>query len=212
MITGLSLEGGTASAAPPSGADLTVHGLQQVRVSRAGVTGVLDFGFGLRSQVLLDVALPRKPGIAAVREWAEERHGLVFVRLDDARRRGRYAATIADTTEPSYAYQAGNTRVIDGDTLETHLHLGYGLWLDVKLRLAGLNAPELKTAAGVNAAAWAQTWVAARQGSLVVRTTRDKREKYGRLLASVEHDGQTLNDALLQAGFAVPYDGGRRET
>ncbi|MER5322374.1 thermonuclease family protein [Streptosporangium roseum] len=210
MSTTVTLNGGAAVAAPPSGLDVGVHRLEITALNRAGVAGVLDFGFGVAAPLLLNLAVPGRPGIGPVRRWMAERGTTVFVRLEAGRRRGRRAATLVDTLAPSYAYQAGQIRVVDGDTLDAALGLGYGLGYAAKLRLAGVNTPELATVPGVDAAAWVRNWLVARRGSVVVRTVKDRREKYGRYLATVEAGGESLNEALLTAGVAVPYDGGRR--
>ncbi|MGW0486173.1 thermonuclease family protein [Nonomuraea sp. NPDC003214] len=205
-----SVTGGTAQAAPPPG----VFRLHVTRVHRAGVTGTLDYGFGLHATTTLKLAAPDRRGIAAVREWARERGDVVHVQLTPGPWPGNQPhGTLVDVVEPSYAYPADGLVVVDGDSLNARLTLGYGLELEAKLRLAGVNTPELKTAEGVDAAGWVRDWVAVRRGGLVVRTVKDRREKYGRLLASVEDAaGISLNEQLVAAGIAVPYDGGRRET
>ncbi|WP_433542073.1 thermonuclease family protein (plasmid) [Streptosporangium sandarakinum] len=205
-----AIGGGAADAAPPSPLDVGVHRLEVMHLNRAGVTGVLDFGFGVTAAMLLNVAVPGRPGIGPVRQWVAEHGNVVFVRPDPGRRRGRRAATLVEAPAPSYAYQAGQVRVVDGDTLDVDLGLPYGLQLAVKLRLAGVNTPELATAPGAAAAAWVRDWVATRRGGIVVRTVKDRREKYGRYLAVVEAGGVSLNQELVAAGVAAPYDGGRR--
>lgn len=107
-------------------------------------------------------------------------------------------------------------RVIDADTIETDLDLGWHLTYRAKIRLAGVNAPELTTAAGKTARAWLVDYLAAAGSVTVVSHSLDK---YGRVLGDVYWwDTSTgivpplasqhhLNADLLSAGHAVPMGG-----
>jgi endonuclease YncB( thermonuclease family) len=82
------------------------------------------------------------------------------------------------------------------------------LRVNLTVRLLGVNAPEMKTAAGRTAKAWVTAWLAdhAPDGKVVLKTTKDRHEKYGRYLGTVYgHDLRNLNGDLLAAGQAVPY-------
>ena len=113
------------------------------------------------------------------------------------------------------------TRVVDGDTLsgeiETQLTLSIptvgditvDIWLPVVVRLEHVNAPEHNTDAGKTAMLFTQGWVKGETPLQLLHS--EKREKYGRLLGVVQGTfGTTLNQALLDSGNAVPYEGGRR--
>ncbi|GAA3371172.1 hypothetical protein GCM10020367_20760 [Streptomyces sannanensis] len=102
--------------------------------------------------------------------------------------------------------------VVDGDTLDVELRLGFGLLLHQRVRLLGLNCPERGTEAGGTAEAFTRDWVERAEGAVSVETD-ERREKYGRLLARVYSGSMTcLNDDLLTQGHAAPYDGaGPRE-
>jgi endonuclease YncB( thermonuclease family) len=108
----------------------------------------------------------------------------------------------------------------DGDTFTARLSISPNLYHEGRLRLAGINAPELATDAGKLAAAWAQSWLAGApwpisqaltfaatraDWPLVVQVTGV--ENYGRLLVLVWRtvDGRCLNEDILAAGHAVPY-------
>lgn len=102
-------------------------------------------------------------------------------------------------------------RVIDGDTIQADLDLGWGVILrKATIRIADINCPELSTAEGVTAAARTAALLPA--GS-PVQVISHKRDKYGRVLASVlwqDTDGTTttrhdLGQTLLSEHLAVPF-------
>lgn len=105
-----------------------------------------------------------------------------------------------------FEYKASVTRVVDGDTLHARVDLGFDARLDMTLRLAHINAPEMSTPAGVAARDFAVEWLA-KNTDFRLESIKDKRERYGRYLGIIHplDDGETLNDALLRAGHAVPY-------
>ncbi len=107
-----------------------------------------------------------------------------------------------------YEYIAKVTRVIDGDTIEVEIDLGFKIKHTTILRLSGINAPELRTPEGVAAKAWLVQRIEGK--SVAVRTFKDKKEKYGRYLALVEYhdpkyDNQWLcvNSVMVVEGMAV---------
>lgn len=109
---------------------------------------------------------------------------------------------------PGYTYRAAILRVIDGDTLEARVDVGFRIWAELPLRLAGINAPEKDTAAGQEAKAYVQQWCAAHP--LTVIATQKNPEKYGRWLAIVTAPSDadvSLNAALVREGHALAWNG-----
>lgn len=108
---------------------------------------------------------------------------------------------------PAYRYAASLVRVIDGDTLELDVDLGFWVRLRVPVRLAGLNAPERNTAKGRDARAFVEAWCQS-HGPFTLETAKGP-DKYGRLLATVAdaRTGSNLNATLLGAGLAVEWNG-----
>lgn len=108
-----------------------------------------------------------------------------------------------------YEYTARLVRVIDGDTWILDTDLGMSIWIHgQRIRAAGINAPELSTPEGQTARAWVTAWFAQHcpDGTLTVRTTKDRNDNYGRLLGTiVAADGACLNSDMLAAGQAVPW-------
>lgn len=113
---------------------------------------------------------------------------------------------------PAYTYNAVVVKVHDGDTLTIDVDLGMRVWLrSQKVRLAGLNAPELGTAENKGEASRDEVirLLAASKNLVVVQTHKDDTEKWGRWLATVFADGSdgqqfNLNQHLLESGFASP--------
>lgn len=102
-----------------------------------------------------------------------------------------------------YEYRATILRVVDGDTVHAEVDLGMDIRVRATLRLAGINAPEIGTPEGVAAKAFLTERIGT--GPLVIRTTRDRREKFGRYLATLLIGDLNLNEAMVAAGHAVPY-------
>lgn len=114
-------------------------------------------------------------------------------------------------------YPVRIVRVIDGDSFVADVSLGLGLVLrDQTFRVLGIDTPELKSkvadlrAAAQRAKARLQDLLKA-PGATVLIDDRNPREKYGRLLASVETGtGADVAHVLIAEGLAKSYDGGKR--
>ncbi|MGV8997690.1 MAG: thermonuclease family protein [Parvibaculaceae bacterium] len=104
--------------------------------------------------------------------------------------------------------------VVDGDTLTLTAHIWISQTIEMKVRLLGIDAPELKgecEAERVKArAAKAYLGELVRGRTLTMREVRN--DKYGgRALAKVEAAGRgDVATAMLARGLARPYDGGKR--
>ena len=116
---------------------------------------------------------------------------------------------------PLYRYKGKVVNVVDGDTVDVEIDLGFGIVKHERVRLAGVNTPELHSkdakekAAATTARQFTADWVAA-HAEVFLRTEKEQ-EKYGRYLAWVEGgDGASLNDELVKSGNAVTYWGGAR--
>ena len=99
--------------------------------------------------------------------------------------------------------------VWDGDTLTAELNVGFFMTSRIKLRVAGLDTPELGEAGALEARDYVRKRLAeAEPGTITVRTF--KTEKWGRWLATVFIGDENLNETLIKLGYAKPYDGGAR--
>lgn len=107
-------------------------------------------------------------------------------------------------------------KVTDGDTMDLVLDLGFSVTLGIRVRLLNLNAPEIRTrnlevkAEGLKSLEFVNQWFD-KPGQVLVRTvkearsTRSRKEKYGRYLADCFRKGEpSLCSELLQRGLAKP--------
>ena len=100
--------------------------------------------------------------------------------------------------------------VVDGDTLDVTIDLGFRIHHDVRVRLAGVDAPEVHARGPEGEAA--RDWLRARlpAGTAVELVTVKPADKFGRFLATVFHELANVNTEMIAAGHARPYDGGAR--
>jgi len=117
-----------------------------------------------------------------------------------------------------YTYKAKLIRIIDGDTVDAEIDLGFGVFLKQRIRLYGINTPETRTTdleekeRGL-AAKQRLTEILGKE--FIVETILNKRGKFGRVLGilHVENEEGTrmnINEQLVTEGHAVEYDGGPR--
>lgn len=105
-----------------------------------------------------------------------------------------------------YNYLAQITAVHDGDTVTVDIDLGFGTWLKgQKIRLAGLNAPELRLPEGAISRDFLAELVNGR--AVMIDTIKDKREKYGRWLGVLWVGRVNVNELLIAKNLAVITEG-----
>lgn len=99
-----------------------------------------------------------------------------------------------------YTYKAYVERVVDADTLWLRINLGFNFWVRQKVRLRGIDAPELDTKAGLAAKRFVEKKLA--DAPFVIVTTT-KPDKFDRYLTDVWiSDSVNLNKLLLESGHA----------
>lgn len=117
-----------------------------------------------------------------------------------------------------FFYKAKVMDVIDGDTLDLMIDLGFNVHHSIRVRLNGINTPESRTtdvrekALGLQAKAYTKDWTI-RHPEVYVSTVKDKKEKFGRILARIYSDTNKtacLNDDLIDSGNARAYNGEKR--
>lgn len=111
-----------------------------------------------------------------------------------------------------YEYKTSLVRVVDGDTVELTVDLGFTVTAKVVFRLLGINSPEMKGVTKSSGLVARQGLIdLLGQGDLSIRSEKPvKTDKYGRWLATItvtRPDGSTfvVNDEMIKSGFAVAY-------
>ena len=114
-------------------------------------------------------------------------------------------------------------RVVDGDTIDVTIDLGFDLYKKERVRVAGVDTPEKRTrnleekALGIDATNWLKEKLGgavAGDDDLVIRTELvGGVGKYGRLLGwlYVGDGDMSLNEQMIAEGYAWSYDGGTKQ-
>jgi micrococcal nuclease len=121
-----------------------------------------------------------------------------------------------------YEYSAKIIRVVDGDTVDVDIDLGFGVVLsNQRIRLHGIDTPESRTRDLVEKkfGLFAKEFLERTLGeTCTLRTTLDKKGKFGRILGKfIVYDAKTdshmsVNDIMVRDRLAIPYMGsGSRE-
>jgi micrococcal nuclease len=116
-----------------------------------------------------------------------------------------------------FHYKATVDRVVDGDTIDVTLELGFDISYRGRVRFQGINAPESRTRdavekqAGLAAKRYVEDWISGHEQRVIIQTSLDDRGKFGRILGRIlNNEGECLNDEMVSLGHATPYDGGKR--
>ena len=117
-----------------------------------------------------------------------------------------------------WTYRAKVIRVIDGDTVDVDIDLGFGIWQkNERVRIMGIDTPESRTSDiqekffGQRAKAFLEKWVTA--GDVTLRTkTYDAKGKFGRILGELWYAGKhNINQKMIDEHHAVAYHGQSKE-
>ena len=107
------------------------------------------------------------------------------------------------------------TRVVDGDTIDVEIDLGFDISFSSRVRLAGIDAPESRTrdkmekALGLEAKAYLKREIDAAKTVVIKTEKMDSSEKYGRILGWLFLDGSevSMNEKMIEDGHAWGYLG-----
>jgi micrococcal nuclease len=113
-----------------------------------------------------------------------------------------------------WIYNAEVKRIVDGDTFDILIDLGFDTFRKGRVRLYGVNTPESRTKnleekkLGLAAKEFTDQWISAAGHKVKIETILDKNEKYGRILARVwDEAGACLNTDIVASGLAREYFG-----
>lgn len=120
-----------------------------------------------------------------------------------------------------YEYRVKVNRVVDGDTVDVDIDLGFGVSLnDERVRIMGIDTPESRTSDKVEKifGTAAKNRLKQLLGETAILRTQiakdgeDMRGKFGRVLGDfVAPDGRMITDILIEEGHCVAYFGGSKE-
>ena len=124
-------------------------------------------------------------------------------------------AKIGDPTDFSYRVNKV-IKIIDGDTIDVMLDLGFDIMYKSRVRLFGIDTPESRTRDkvekkyGLLSKAYLKEQL--KSGKIVIKTHKDRETgKFGRILGELFVDGININKKMCQVGHAVEYNGQNKD-
>ena len=121
------------------------------------------------------------------------------------------------TTPSLYSYRVKSiTKIVDGDTFDCILDLGFDVLLEARVRMLGIDTPESRTSDaeekvyGLLSKEWLKHNIHGEQ--IIISTQVDNEKgKFGRILGIVFVDGKNLNETMIEEHMAVGYHGENKD-
>lgn len=121
-----------------------------------------------------------------------------------------------------YEYRCEVKKVIDGDTVDVDIDLGFGVWMrNERVRLYGIDTPESRTRDqeekkyGIAAKDFLKGMVLD-EGGIVLKTYKDAEGKFGRILGELwrttNYADKSINEYMIEKHHAVRYHGQSKES
>ena len=110
-----------------------------------------------------------------------------------------------------YEYKCEVKRIVDGDTVDVIIDLGFSILYSTRVRLYGIDTPESRTrdkdekVRGFLSKYYLTDWL--EKGDVIIRTHRDKKGKFGRVLGEMVVGGKNINLLMVDENHAVKYEG-----
>tara|TARA_R110000782_G_scaffold118282_1_gene208807 strand:- start:2971 stop:3396 length:426 start_codon:yes stop_codon:yes gene_type:complete len=110
-----------------------------------------------------------------------------------------------------YEYNCKVKRVVDGDTVDVVIDLGFDIHFATRVRLYGMDTPESRTrnkdekVRGIMSKHFLEEWM--EKDDVIIRTRRDKKGKFGRVLGEMIVRGENVNKLMIKECYAVEYYG-----
>jgi micrococcal nuclease len=120
------------------------------------------------------------------------------------------------TERDPYVYRVKQVlKVVDGDTIDADIDLGFDISLTKRVRLAGIDTPESRTtdkrekALGLEVKDWLKNRLEFAKDIVIKTQLPDSTEKYGRILGKLFINGEekSLNEQMIDGGYAWSYMG-----
>ena len=118
-----------------------------------------------------------------------------------------------------YVYRIRSVhKVVDGDTIDADIDLGFDISLTKRIRLAGVDTPESRTKdvhekeLGLESKEWLKNRLQFAKDIIIRTELPDSTEKYGRIIGHLFINGEetSLNNQMINEGYAWEYDGGTK--
>jgi len=116
-----------------------------------------------------------------------------------------------------YEYRCKILKIIDGDTVDVDIDLGFGVWMHKeRVRLHGIDTPESRTRDKVEKkyGLMSKKFVQERYpvgSNAILITHKDATGKFGRILGELKYNNTTINKKMITEGYAVAYHGQAKE-
>ena len=120
-----------------------------------------------------------------------------------------------------YEYKVNILKVVDGDTVDVDIDLGFGCWLrNERVRIVGIDTPESRTSDRIEkvfgeAAKQRLTSLLSSEATLISQVSKmgeNMKGKFGRILGDFKTiNDQVISTTLMEEGHAVAYNGGDKE-
>jgi micrococcal nuclease len=110
-----------------------------------------------------------------------------------------------------YEYNCKVKRVVDGDTVDVIIDLGFDIHFATRVRLYGMDTPESRTrnkdekVRGYMSKDFLEEWM--EKDDVIIRTRRDKKGKFGRVLGEMIVRGENVNKLMIKECLAFEYYG-----
>jgi micrococcal nuclease len=110
-----------------------------------------------------------------------------------------------------YEYNCKVKRVVDGDTVDVVIDLGFDIHFATRVRLYGMDTPESRTrnkdekVRGLMSKDFLKEWM--EKDDVIIRTRKDKKGKFGRVLGEMLVRGENVNKLMVKECYAVEYYG-----
>jgi micrococcal nuclease len=110
-------------------------------------------------------------------------------------------------------------KVVDGDTIDASIDLGFDISLEKRIRLAGVDTPESRTTdanekkLGLESKEWLKNRLQFAKDIIIKTELPDSTEKYGRIIGHlfINNESTSLNEQMIDEGYALAYDGGTKD-
>jgi micrococcal nuclease len=123
-----------------------------------------------------------------------------------------------DNKDP-YIYRIRSIhKVVDGDTIDADIDLGFDISLTKRIRLAGVDTPESRTTdayekkLGLESKEWLKNRLQFAKDILIKTELPNSTEKYGRIIGHlfINNEPTSLNEQMIDAGYAWSYKGDKK--